>query len=128
MSRICCPICGSDEVTIVDQHNPTKTTTQRRPFPKPPMQSLLHYVVNYAAMGASGARMIRGQRPIIFVIGALVGGAIGCAACLLNHVHEQTPDSTLKESPLPQTLYQCLECEHHFALSYEQGRYGFKSC
>jgi hypothetical protein len=79
-------------------------------------------------MGASGARMIRGQRPIIFVIGALVGGAIGCAACLLNHVHEQTPDSTLKESPLPQTLYQCLECEHHFSLSYEQDRYGFKSC
>ncbi|WP_228142997.1 hypothetical protein [Acinetobacter pittii] len=37
------------------------------------MQSLLHYVVNYAAMGESGARMIRGQRPIIFVIGALVG-------------------------------------------------------
>ncbi|WP_427837860.1 hypothetical protein ABUS21_11505 [Acinetobacter baumannii] len=125
MSRICCPICGSDKVEIVDQKNPTKTTTQRKTFPKPPMQNLLHYVVNYAAMGASGARMIRGQRPIVFVIGALVGGAIGCAACLLNHVHEQTPDPILKESPLPQTLYHCLECEHHFALPFEHSGRGF---
>ncbi|MEI1682921.1 hypothetical protein V8P49_17120 [Acinetobacter baumannii] len=127
MSRICCPICGSDEVTIVDQHNQAKSATQRRSFPKPPMQNLLHYVVNYAAMGASGARMIKGQRPIVFVIGALVGGAIGCAACLLNHVHEQAPEPTLKESSLPQTLYQCMDCQHYFALAFEQTKYAFKN-
>ena len=57
MSKICCPMCGSDQVEMIAQPqfqpppNPTHTN-----FPKPPMHSLMHYLVNYAAMGATGAR------------------------------------------------------------------------
>lgn len=123
MIRINCPMCGSDETEIIPQPIPNTATSQQKSFSKPPMQNLMQHVVNYAVMGASSARMIKGQRPIVYVIGSLIGGVIGCAVCFLNHVHEHAPDPMLKQSPKPQTLYQCLECNHHFALAFEQGEY-----
>lgn len=123
MNKICCPICGSDETEILSQSIPDPLSAQHKSFPRPPMQNLMQYVVNYAAMGASGARMMKGQRPIVYVIGALVGGAIGCAACLLNHVKESGSEPILKQTSRPQTLYQCLDCEHHFGLTFQQSEY-----
>ncbi|ENV33293.1 hypothetical protein [Acinetobacter gerneri] len=126
MSRICCPMCGSDEIETIQQEA-SFTPPPNSTFPKPPMHNLMQYVVNYAAMGASGVRLIRGQKPVIYVIGALVGGAIGCAACFLNHMQEQIAEPTLKESSRPHTLYECLECEYRFAMKFEQGEQRFNA-
>ncbi len=67
---------SSDEIETIQQEA-SFTPPPNSTFPKPPMHNLMQYVVNYAAMGASGVRLIRGQKPVIYVIGALVGGAIG---------------------------------------------------
>lgn len=123
MMRINCPMCGGDETEITSQQIPDSTNFQQKPFSKPPMQNLMQYVVNYAVMGASSARLVKGQRPLVYVIGTLIGGAIGCAACFLNHVHEQAPEPMLKQTPKPHTHYHCLECDHHFALAFEQNEY-----
>ena len=113
MPRIYCPMCGCDEIEIAAPHisNPSLGQT----LLKPTMQSLMQYIVNYAAMGISGARLIKGQRPVVYVVGAVIGGAVGCAACFLNYVQEQQPNPMLKETAQAQILYECLECGHHFA-------------
>lgn len=114
MSRIYCPMCGSDEIESSEPYISNPNPPFGETLPKPPMHSLMQYVVNYAAMGVSGARLIKGQRPIVYVVGAFIGGAVGCAVCFLNYVQEQQPNPTLKEMTQSQTLYECLECHHHF--------------
>lgn len=115
MSRIYCPMCASDEIEIAEPHLSNPNSSLGQTLFKPPMQSLMQYIVNYAAMGISGARLIKGQRPMVYVVGAVIGGAVGCAACFLNYVQEQQPNPMLKETAQAQILYECLECGHHFA-------------
>ncbi|ENV36445.1 hypothetical protein HI850_000260 [bacterium SPL81] len=124
MSKICCPMCGSDQIEMIaqPQFQPPPNPTQSS-FPKPPMHSLMHYLVNYAAMGATGARMLKGQKPMVLIIGAVIGGAVGCAACLLNHLQDaaptQPPTPSIPTQARGQTSYQCLECEYCFALAFQ---------
>ena len=123
MSKICCPMCGSDQVELIP--GPQAQTPPQNPqpsFPKPPMHSLMHYLVNYAAMGATGARMLKGQKPMVLIIGAVIGGAVGCAACLLNHLQDTAPVSPPPSIPAQargHSFYQCLECEYCFALAFQ---------
>ena len=118
MPRIYCPMCASDEIEIAEPHLSNPNSSLGQSLFKPPMQSLMQYIVNYAAMGISGARLIKGQRPMVYVVGAVIGGAVGCAACFLNYVQEQQPNPILKETAQAQILYECLECGHHFAQSF----------
>lgn len=118
MPRIYCPMCASDEIDIAEPHISNPNPSLGQSLLKPPMQSLMQYIVNYAAMGISGARLIKGQRPIVYVVGAVIGGAVGCAACFLNYVQEQQPNPILKETAQAEILYECLECGHHFAQSF----------
>lgn len=114
MPRIYCPMCGGDEIESSESHISNPNPSLGQTLLKPPIHSLMQYIVNYAAMGVSGARLIKGQRPIVYVVGAFIGGAVGCAACILNYVQEQQPKPMLKEMAKTQTLYECLECGHHF--------------
>ena len=118
MPRIYCPMCASDEIEIAEPHLSNPSSSLGQTLLKPPMQSLMQYIVNYAAMGISGARLIKGQRPMVYVVGAVIGGAVGCAACFLNYVQEQQPNPILKETAQAEILYECLECGHHFAQSF----------
>ena len=115
MPRIYCPMCGSDEIEIAAPHISNPNPSLGQTLLKPPIHSLMQYIVNYAGMGISGARLIKGQRPMVYVVGAVLGGAVGCAVCFLNYAQEQQPNSKLKGTAQAQILYECLECGHHFA-------------
>lgn len=125
MTKLCCPMCGSDQVQLIPSPQPHSPPRNPHPsFPKPPMHSLMQYLVNYAAMGATGARMLKGQKPMVLIIGAVIGGAVGCAACLLNHLQDNAPafppSHSIPPHPQGQRFYQCLECEYSFALAFQQ--------
>ncbi|WP_180063896.1 hypothetical protein [Acinetobacter sp. YH16042] len=114
MNLIICPACGGDETEMVGPQLSTSIELQQPRSLKPPLQNLIQNVVNYAAMGASSARLIKGQRTMIYVFGALIGGAVGCAACILKHIHEQQSTPFMKEESQPQVHHHCLECGHYF--------------
>lgn len=127
MPQICCPICGSDQIELIPRpHLQSTPQSSYTSMPKPPMHSLMHYLVNYAAMGVTGARMLKGQKPVVLILGAVIGGAVGCAACLLNHLHDSSatyPKNTSLQvqNPLPQVEveFHCLECDENFAFQNE---------
>lgn len=119
MPRIYCPMCASDAIEIAEPYLSTHQPSSQTLL-KPPMHSLMQYIVNYAAMGMTGARLIKGQRPIVYIVGAVIGGAVGCAACFLNYVQEQQPNPMLKETTHSQILYECQECGHHFAKTFAE--------
>ncbi|MCS4297707.1 MULTISPECIES: hypothetical protein [Acinetobacter] len=59
----------------------------------------MQHVVSYAAMGVSSARLIKGQRHAIDLVGALIGGAVGCAICFLNYVQGQVFEPIGRDMP-----------------------------
>ncbi|PVZ86911.1 hypothetical protein C9426_14210 [Serratia sp. S1B] len=116
MFQINCPCCGSEKVQQFPEPEISQSHHQPNNFPSPPMKDVMQYVVNYASLGISTVKIMRGRRPVVYVVGAVAGGIVGCAVCFLNYA--QAFNTELSESPNPQTLYQCGQCGHHFSCAF----------
>lgn len=118
MFQINCPRCGSEKVQQFPEPETHQAHHQPKNFPSPPMKDVMQYIVNYASLGISTVKMMRERRPVVYVVGAVAGGIVGCAVCFLNYAQELNTELSVKESLSPQTLYQCGQCGHHFSFAF----------